>query len=179
MFCFHRDSWRNQPVCSNNRSLRYTAVVGVVVLKARLHTLRPTVRWALVGFFVASPCLAQTSHPPSNDSVANREPERVCLSEVLIPAPQSGSPAQITEAQRKAEQVRNSARTGTSFSDLAKTNSQGPTAAQGGGLGCFKRGVLSKQLEDRVFKLQVGEVSDVLRTKQGFVVLQVTEDGTP
>jgi PPIC-type PPIASE domain len=168
-----------QPVCSNHLSLRYTAFVGVVVLKARLRTLRPTVRWALVGFFVASPCLAQTSHPPSDDSVANREPERVCLSEVLIRAPQSGSPAQITEAQRKAEQVRNSARAGTSFSDLAKANSQGPHAAQGGGIGCYKRGVLSKQLEDRVFKLQVGEVSDVLRTKQGFVVLQVTEHGTP
>jgi len=141
--------------------------------------LRLTVKWALVGVFFASPCLAQTSHPPSDDSVANREPERVCLSEVLIRAPQSGSPAQITEAQRKAEQVRNSAQAGTSFSDLAKANSKGPSAAQGGAIGCFKRGVLSKQLEDLVFKLQAGEVSDVLRTKQGFIVLQVTEHSTP
>ena len=46
---------------------------------------------------------------------------------------------------------------------------------QGGPIGCFARGQLSKELEDRVFPLQPGEVSDVLRTKQGFVILQVTE----
>jgi parvulin-like peptidyl-prolyl isomerase len=34
---------------------------------------------------------------------------------------------------------------------------------------------LSKQLEERVFRLQVGEVSEVLHTKQGFVILEVTE----
>lgn len=141
--------------------------------------LGPTVRWALVGLFFTSACLAQTSHAPSEDSVASREPERVCFSEILIRAPQPGSPAQITEARRKAEQVRNSVQGGSSFSDLAKANSQGPSAAQGGALGCFKRGVLSKQLEDRVFKMQAGEVSEVLHTKQGFVLLQVTEHKAP
>jgi parvulin-like peptidyl-prolyl isomerase len=106
-------------------------------------------------------------------------PEQVCLSMVLIRASETDTPAQVNEARHKAEQVRNSAQRGTSFSDLAKANSQGPNAAQGGALGCFKRGVLSKQLEDRLYKLQAGEVSDVLSTKQGFVVFQVTEHNAP
>lgn len=105
--------------------------------------------------------------------------EQVCLSEVLIRAPETATPAQVNAARHKAEQVRNAAQTGSSFSDLARANDQGPAAAQGGALGCFKRGVLSKQLEDRVFKMQVGEVSEVMHTKQGFVLLQVTEHKAP
>jgi peptidyl-prolyl cis-trans isomerase SurA len=98
--------------------------------------------------------------------------ERVCLSEVLISAPPSDTPAQVTEASHKAEGLRKAVHTGSSFADLAKANSQGPTAAQAGPIGCFKRGQLSEGLEERVFALQAGEVSDVLRTKQGFVILQ-------
>jgi peptidyl-prolyl cis-trans isomerase SurA len=103
-----------------------------------------------------------------------QQPEQVCLSEVLIRVPKTDTPAQVNEARHKAEQVRNSARRGSSFSDLARANSQGPSAAQGGALGCFERGTLSEQLEERVFKMKAGEVSEVLHTKQGFVLLQVT-----
>ena len=108
-----------------------------------------------------------------------RQPAQVCLSEVLIRAPETATPAQVNEARHKTEQVWNEAQKGSSFSDLARANDQGPAAAQGGALGCFKRGVLSKQLEDRVFKMQAGEISDVLHTKQGFVLLQVTEHKAP
>ena len=108
-----------------------------------------------------------------------QQPEQVCLSMVLIRATETDTPAQVNEARHKVEQVRNSVQTGSSFSDLARANSQGPAAAQGGAIGCFKRGVLSQHLEDRVFKMQVGEVSEVMHTRQGFVLLQVTEHKTP
>jgi len=108
-----------------------------------------------------------------------QQPEQVCLSMVLIRAQETDTPAQVTEARDKAEALRKTAQTGGSFSDLAKANSQGPAAAQGGALGCFKRGTLSKQLEDRLFKMQAGEVSEVLHTKQGFVLFQVTEHKAP
>jgi parvulin-like peptidyl-prolyl isomerase len=66
------------------------------------------------------------------------------------------------------------------FADLARANSQGPTAAQGGDIGYFKHGQLAQPLEDLVFRMKVGDVSDVVRTKLGFVILQVTarEDGS-
>jgi hypothetical protein len=97
------------------------------------------------------------------------------FSEVLISAPPSDTPAKLTEANLKAERLRKAVRAGSSFADIAKANSQGPTAGQGGPIGCFKRGVLSKELEGCFFQLEAGEVSDVLHTKQGFVILQVTE----
>src|SRR6185503_13685964 len=59
--------------------------------------------------------------------------------------------------------------------EIAKKNSDGPTAAQGGDLGYFKRGTLAKELEDKTFAMKPGDVSDVIRTKQGFVILQVAE----
>jgi peptidyl-prolyl cis-trans isomerase SurA len=95
----------------------------------------------------------------------------------LISTTKSDTPAQVTEALHKAEGLRKATQTGSSFADLAKANSRGPSAAQGGTLGCFKRGVLAKELEERLFRMQPGEVSDVLRTKQGWVILQVTDRG--
>lgn len=138
--------------------------------------LEQPVRLILVCLFCASPCLPQTAKAHSgNDGSLAVQRDRVCLSEVLISAPPSDDPAQVTKANHKAERLRNVVQKGGSFADLAKANSHGPTAAQGGPIGCFTRGQLSNQLEERVFQLQVGEVSDVLRRKQGFVILQVTE----
>ena len=49
------------------------------------------------------------------------------------------------------------------------------TAAQGGELGLFKRGALAKVLEDQVFELKPGESTQPIRTRQGFVILKLTE----
>jgi len=39
----------------------------------------------------------------------------------------------------------------------------------------FKRGTLSKQLEDQVFALKTGQFTEPIRTNQGWVILKVTE----
>ena len=59
--------------------------------------------------------------------------------------------------------------------DLAKANSQGPTAAQGGDLGYFGYGKMASSIQQIAFQLNVGDVSDLIHTEQGFVILQVTE----
>jgi peptidyl-prolyl cis-trans isomerase SurA len=66
-------------------------------------------------------------------------------------------------------------RGGATFEDVAKKESQDPSAAQGGDLGAFPRGKLAKQLEDATFAMKKGDVSDVIRTRQGFVILKVTD----
>jgi parvulin-like peptidyl-prolyl isomerase len=58
---------------------------------------------------------------------------------------------------------------------LAKRNSEGPTAKDGGDLGAFERGQLSKQLEDTVFALNKNQLTDVIQTKTGFEILKVIE----
>ncbi len=61
---------------------------------------------------------------------------------------------------------------------MAKKYSEGPSASQGGDLGIFKRGALAKELEDKTFAMKTGDVSEVIRTKQGYVILKVTEHQT-
>jgi peptidyl-prolyl cis-trans isomerase SurA len=89
-------------------------------------------------------------------------------------AKQAEESAALAAAEAKAGDVLKQIRAGTSFEDMAKKNSDGPSAAQGGDLGTFKRGALAKELEDRTFAMKSGEVTDVIRTKQGYVILKVT-----
>jgi peptidyl-prolyl cis-trans isomerase SurA len=106
-------------------------------------------------------------------------PERIKLSEILISTEQAGDDQQkVAAAQAKADDLLKQIKAGANFEDIAKKESQGPSASQGGDLGDFKRGTLAKQLEDLTFGMQKGQVSDVIRTKQGFVVLKVTDHQT-
>jgi peptidyl-prolyl cis-trans isomerase SurA len=87
----------------------------------------------------------------------------------------ASDPDELAAAEAKAKGLLDQIQKGTSFDDVAKKYSDGPSAAQGGDLGYFKRGTLSKELEDRTFAMKAGEVTEVTRTKQGFVILKVTE----
>jgi peptidyl-prolyl cis-trans isomerase SurA len=90
-------------------------------------------------------------------------------------AKQAEEAAGLAAAEAKANDVLKQIKAGESFEDAAKKNSAGPTAGQGGDLGVFKRGTLAKELEDRTFAMKSGEVTDVIRTKQGYVILKVTD----
>jgi peptidyl-prolyl cis-trans isomerase SurA len=106
-------------------------------------------------------------------------PEQVQIAELLVaPAKdEKGNPkedqASLDAAKAKAESVLAEIKKGLKFSEAAAKYSDGPTAQQGGDLGLFKRGTLSKDLEDVTFNMKPGATSDVIRTKQGFVILKV------
>jgi peptidyl-prolyl cis-trans isomerase SurA len=108
-------------------------------------------------------------------------PEQIRLSELLVSTEKKDKnatgdeAAQLAAAQAKADDLLAQIRKGGKFDEIAKKNSDGPTAAQGGDLGYFKRGTLAKELEDKTFAMKPGDVSDVVRTKQGFVILEVSE----
>ncbi len=120
-----------------------------------------------------------------------QRPEQVRLSEILIstqaPAAKPGatepsSDELVAQAKTKADAIYAQLQKGAKFPDVAKANSAGPTAAQGGDLEYFKRGTLSKQLEDQVFAMKAGQYTEPIRTNQGWVILKVTEhtsEGVP
>ncbi len=122
-------------------------------------------------------------------------PEQVRLSEILIapktpvkpaagpdgkpePPTDAETQAALDAAKAKAQDLLDQIHKGAKFDELAKKHSEGPSAKDGGDLSYFKRGTLSKELEDKVFALKAGEVTDVIRTKQGYVILQATEHQT-
>lgn len=114
------------------------------------------------------------------------QPEQVRLSEILVsPMPKAQGPPgaeppqpsaeQVAQAEAEAKQLLESIRKGADFAETAKKSSDGPTAAEGGDIGYFQRGTLAQQLEDLVFGMKQGDVSDVIQTKQGYIILKLVE----
>jgi peptidyl-prolyl cis-trans isomerase SurA len=100
-------------------------------------------------------------------------PEQVKISEIFL-STEGKSPEEIESVQKKAEDLRNRVIKGDDFNEIAKRYSEGSTAKdQGGDLGTFKRGALAPQLEDVVFKMEKGQITEVIQTKTGFEVLKV------
>jgi peptidyl-prolyl cis-trans isomerase SurA len=101
-------------------------------------------------------------------------PEQVALREIEVNT-QGKKPEDIPELKKKAETALKRIKDGEDFGEIAKRLSDGSTKEQGGFLGVYKRGELSKELEDIVFKMKKNDLTDVMETKQGFLVLQVLE----
>src|ERR1700735_777872 len=99
-------------------------------------------------------------------------PEQVVLYEIFL-STAGKSPEEISSVEKKAEDLRNRVVKGEQFTEIAKHFSEGSTATDGGLLGTFEKGQLDKQLEDVVFKMDKGQMTEVIQTKTGFEVLQV------
>jgi peptidyl-prolyl cis-trans isomerase SurA len=99
-------------------------------------------------------------------------PEQVVLSEIFL-STEGKSPEEIESVQKKAEDLRNRVMKGDDFNEIAKRYSEGSTAKDGGDLGTFKQSELAPQLEEVVFKMEKGQITDVIQTKTGFEVLKV------
>ena len=92
-----------------------------------------------------------------------QEPEQVHCQQIVVKG--------LDEIKRIQTQVRN----GKKFSDLARRYSLSADAKVGGDLGFFPRGVMPPQFDEVVFRLQVGQVSDVVTTDFGFHLFKVLE----
>jgi peptidyl-prolyl cis-trans isomerase SurA len=123
--------------------------------------------------------VAASVEPAKPDSAAapgNGGPSASALPTPLAPPAAPTTEAEtLAAAETKANSLLEQIHNGAAFDEVAKKSSDGPSAAQGGDLGLFKRGMLSKELEDRTFAMKAGDITDVIRTKQGFVILKVTE----
>ena len=81
--------------------------------------------------------------------------------------------AEEAQLQKKAQEVLSQLQTGASFEDLAKRFSDGPTAAQGGGIGSFKQGSMAAPIEEVAFQLEEGAVSGIINTEYGLQIIKV------
>src|SRR6266704_1627940 len=101
-------------------------------------------------------------------------PEQVALREIEV-STQGKKPEEIPDLKKKAETALKRVKDGEDFGEIAKRFSDGSTKSQGGFLGVYKRGELSKELEDVVFKMKRNDLTDIMETKQGLLILQVLE----
>ena len=101
-------------------------------------------------------------------------PEQVALREIMV-STEGKKPEELPDLKKKAETALKRVQDGEDFGEIAKRLSDGSTKTQGGFLGVYKRGELSKELEDKVFSMKRNELTEVMETKQGYLVLQVLE----
>ncbi|HVE89802.1 MAG TPA: SurA N-terminal domain-containing protein [Burkholderiaceae bacterium] len=94
-------------------------------------------------------------------------------SHILIPTEGSDKAA----ARKKAEEILAKVKSvPNDFAKLARENSKDPgSAAQGGDLGYFGRGMMVKPFEETAYRMKEGEISDVVETDFGFHIIRVTE----
>jgi peptidyl-prolyl cis-trans isomerase SurA len=100
--------------------------------------------------------------------------EMVFLREILI-APTDKSPAAMAAAEKKAKGIVDRARKGEKFGQLARDYSAAETANNDGELGSFKKGELTKQIEEKVFTQNKGYITDPIQTANGYEILRVEE----
>jgi len=103
------------------------------------------------------------------------QPESERLSEILVSTGGGDDPAKVAAAKAKADDIEARLHSGGDFAQLAKSFSDGPTAAEGGDLGQYKRGQLGKLLEDKTFDLNSGQYTDPILTRQGYIILKVVQ----
>ena len=112
---------------------------------------------------------------------ANREkfdrPEQVRLQEILV-ASDGNDPAEVERLRKKAEEALEKARGGELFVDLVAEYSEGPAVKLGGDLGFFRRGTLLKEIEDMIFSLRRGQITDIVEGPSGFRIFKVIEKNT-
>jgi peptidyl-prolyl cis-trans isomerase SurA len=102
------------------------------------------------------------------------KPEQVALRAIEL-STEGKDETQVADIKKKADDLLKRIGDGEDFAVLAKRFSDGSTAQQGGFLGVYKRGELSKPIEDKVFGMKKNQLTDVIETKQGFLILQVLE----
>lgn len=102
-------------------------------------------------------------------------PEKRRASHILISLPAKPAEDQSAEALAKIQDIAKQARGGADFAGLARKHSvDTTTAAQGGDLGEIRRGVLPKELEEAVYALKAGEISQPVRSTYGYHLAKLT-----
>ena len=97
------------------------------------------------------------------------------VSHILIRVPESASPEQINERRTRAEQALNQLRNGADFRQVAAAFSDAPDALSGGTMGWREENRLPTIFIDTVRSLRVGEVSEVLRSPNGFHLVRLND----
>ncbi|MBA5852047.1 peptidylprolyl isomerase [Clostridium sp. cel8] len=96
-----------------------------------------------------------------------KNPERVKAKHILV------------NSEEKAKEVLEKIKQGMSFEDAAKEYSSCPSKAQGGDLGEFTRGQMVPEFENAAFSLDIGVISEPVKTQFGYHLIKVEEKKEP
>jgi peptidyl-prolyl cis-trans isomerase D len=97
-------------------------------------------------------------------------------SHILVKVPPDAAADQDATARDKVDQILQRLRGGEDFATVARQSSDDAgSAASGGDLGFFERGRMVKEFDDAAFALQVGAISDVVKSPFGYHIIKATD----
>lgn len=110
----------------------------------------------------------------TSQAARNENTDEYEVSHILIRTPEDASPEAIAEAKVKAESAITQIQSGASFAKVSASASDAPNALEGGALGWKNSTQIPALFADALKPMQVGEVSPILRSPNGFHILKLT-----
>lgn len=121
-----------------------------------------------------------TAFPRLAASERERQKKEVRASHILVSVRPNASPSDTLKAYERAQEARKRILAGESFATVADLYSDDPSVKTNhGDLGYFSALQMVKQFEDVAFSINVGEVSDVFRTRFGYHFVQLFDKRDP
>jgi peptidyl-prolyl cis-trans isomerase SurA len=111
----------------------------------------------------------------ANSSGGTMRSDEVNLSHILVVVPENASPEQVQARRARAEQALAQISKGTDFKQVAAAFSEAPDALQGGLIGWRAGERLPTLFFDALKSMKPGEVSEILRSGNGFHILRLNE----
>ena len=103
------------------------------------------------------------------------KPKEAKVRYISIRMPPTADAKQKDEARARAHRIVADARAGKDFAQIAKGESDDPSAAKGGDVGWIAQGQLPQPLDKAVFGLAKGEVSNAIETPAGLQIVKVED----
>ena len=111
----------------------------------------------------------------ANQDLQDSSNEEYRLQHILLVVPEAAAAERIQAVKQKAQQLLEKLQSGEDFAQVAIADSDGQQALNGGDLGWRKLAEIPTLFSGLVRNMQVGELSDVIRSPSGFHIIKLTE----
>lgn len=112
----------------------------------------------------------------NSNSKSYRVPEERSASHILLALVQDASDDEVAEKQKLGVEIKTRIDAGEEFTALATEFSEDPgSAASGGSLGFFGRGAMVPEFEEATFAMEIGSVSEPVRSSFGLHIIKLDD----
>lgn len=105
---------------------------------------------------------------------SNENQDEFEIAHILIRTPEEGATEDVQKAKAKVEDAIKALQAGTSFAKVSASFSDAPNALEGGNLGWKSSTQMPALFLDALKTMQVGDISQPLRSPNGFHILKLT-----
>ncbi|MET3116059.1 peptidyl-prolyl cis-trans isomerase SurA [Undibacterium sp. GrIS 1.8] len=110
----------------------------------------------------------------AQEAAPGKVAQELNLSHILVVIPENASAEQIAQRKARAEEVLKKIKAGEDFAKLAVTYSDASEGIKGGDIGWREQDRLPQLFLDSINKIKVGEVTEIIRSSNGFHILKLT-----